>query len=63
MLLGQVVTAITGIRHATLEESSPRMTRNEANGREKIQKPMAVGLGLVSLQQWNKGGQRDTVLD
>lgn len=35
------------------------MTRNE----EKIQKPAAIGLGLVSLQQWSKGGQRDTVLD
>ena len=39
------------------------MSRNEANGREKIQKPVAIGLGLVSLQQWSKGGQRDTVLD
>ena len=36
-----------------------RKTRNE----EKIQKPAAIGLGLLSLQQWSKGGQRDTVLD
>ena len=33
------------------------------NGRENIQEPEAIALGLMSQQQWSKSGKTDTVLD
>lgn len=48
--LGKCI-AVTGIRHAMLEEVIPiGMTRSVGNGSEQTQKPAATGLGLVSLQ-------------